>query len=48
MYKEAHLILDPLEDIVSKNLSDSKIERAHIIYFEWVLAAKKVFYKSYF
>ena len=45
MYKEAHVILDQLKDAVSKNMESLK---AHFVYFEWVLVAKKVFYKSYF
>lgn len=48
MYKEAHMILNSLQDSVSTNLPQEKIEKAHFVYFEWVLAAKKVFYKSYF
>jgi hypothetical protein len=47
MYKEAHTIITNLSkkvEIIDKKTLDKEV----YLYFEWVLVAKKVFYKQYF
>ena len=47
MYKEAHILitnLAPKVEIKGKTQVDKEV----CLYFEWLLVAKKVFYKQYF
>jgi hypothetical protein len=50
MYKEAHQIVYKIKPIVFETMekSPTQIDKNVMLYFEWLLAAKKIYYKQYF
>jgi hypothetical protein len=47
MYKEAHILISDLAPKVE--IKDKKaLDKEVYLYFEWLLVAKKVYYKQYF